>query len=214
MSDPIRILVVDDHALFRTTLARSLGAEPDFLVAGECGTVQEGLAVIKDSPVDLVLLDINLGAEQGGSFLNSIRSSGFRGKVLVVTAGVSEREASWLLKHGCAGIFLKTEPLNTLFNSVREIVRDGATYKTSPGVTSTPEANVRRPLSARESRVLRYVCEGLSNKEIAGRMEVSESNIKSHLQQLFSKTGARSRAQLVSLAIEDYWDQLDTSSKK
>src|SRR5205814_8987565 len=78
------------------------------------------------TPVHIVLLDINLGSEQGGSFLYRARGMGFRGKVLVVTAGVSNREAAWLLKRGCSGIFLKREPLSSLVEKIRETVRGTA----------------------------------------------------------------------------------------
>ena len=211
--NPIRIVMVDDHALLRGALAKTLSIEPDLAIVGECSGVDEALALIAAQPVDIVLLDINLGSEQGGSFLGRARNAGYEGKVLVVTAGVSEREASWLLSRGCSGIFLKSEPLSTLVDRVRGVVR-------SPSEADAPAASVmfdpaegaqgvRKPLTQRESAVLRYVCEGLTNKEIAQEMDVSEHSVKSFVQQLFSKTGARSRAQLVTFAIEEYWDQLD-----
>ena len=89
-----RIALLDDHTLFREILARSLASEPDFELVGQCATVQEILDLIGRTQVDLVLLDINLGAEQGGSFLTRARVSGFHGKILVLTAGVGSREAA------------------------------------------------------------------------------------------------------------------------
>ncbi len=210
--EPIRIVLVDDHTLLREVLARSLAMEPDFEVVGQCAAVEETLEVVGRIPVDIVLLDINLGAEQGGSFVTRARASGFDGKVLVLTAGVSNREAAWLLKRGCAGIFLKHEPPSALVERIREVMR--GTIRIDPesvqvmlsqaGYSDRP----RKPLTAREREVLRAVCEGLANKEIAERLTVSENTVKSFLQQLFEKTGVRTRAQLVAAAIEQYWDQM------
>jgi len=214
---PIRLLLVEDHTLFRDLMARTLAAEPGFEIAGKCGTVSEALEVISKSSIDMVLLDINLGAEQGGALLNSVRGLGYRGKVLAVTAGVSEREAAWLLHRGCSGIFLKQEPLDTLIQRIRAVM-DG-TFRLDPqslkavlAQVSSTEQGSRRVLTQRESEVLRGVCKGLTNKEIADRMSISENAVKSFLQQLFAKTGARTRARLVAAAIEQYWDQLESST--
>ncbi len=208
---PIRIVIVEDHALLRGALAKTLSAEPDFTIVGECATVDQALSLVAANAVDVVLLDINLGTEQGGSFVSRAKTAGYRGKTLVVTAGVSDREAAWLLNRGCSGIFLKSEPLPSLVDRVRVVVTDDS----KPDLASIRATlqqggqGIRRALTARESRVLRRVCEGLSNKEIADHMAVSEHSVKSFVQQLFAKTGARSRAQLVAIAIEQYWDQLE-----
>ena len=164
----------------------------------------------------MVLLDINLETEQGGTFLNRAGATGFRGKVLVVTAGVGEREAAWLLHRGCAGIFRKDAPVANLIEQIRAIIRgdavlDAVSVSAMVSLTESTLHAPNTPLSPRESRVLRYVCEGLSNKEIAHQMGVTEHTAKAYLQQLFAKTGVRSRAQLVAAAIEHYWDQLDRS---
>src|SRR5215469_15079622 len=92
-----RILIVDDHALFREMLAKALAAQPDFEVVGEFASTGDAVALLKEQAVDLVLLDINLGVEQGNSFIVRAHAAGFTGKVPVVTAGVSDREAAWLL---------------------------------------------------------------------------------------------------------------------
>ncbi len=102
MPPATRILLIDDHSLFREAIARLLSAEPDFEVAGECATVEEGLSQLQSSNADVVLLDINLGLQQGGAFLNLAWEQGFNGKVLVVTAGVSKIEATRLMARGCS----------------------------------------------------------------------------------------------------------------
>src|SRR5271157_5344591 len=114
---------MDDLAVFREAIARVLAAQPDFEIAGECATVEEGLGIVKNQAVDVVLLDINLGSQQGGAFLNLARADGFVGKVLVVTAGVSKFEAARLMQRGCCGIFLKHERPQVLIESIRGIVQ-------------------------------------------------------------------------------------------
>jgi len=119
-----RILLIDDHSLFREAIARLLGAEPDFEVVSECATVEEGLNYLQSADADVVLLDINLGLQQGGAFLNLAWQQGFGGKVLVVTAGVSKIEAARLMERGCSGIILKHERPQLLVERIREVMQE------------------------------------------------------------------------------------------
>ena len=121
-----RILLIDDHSLFREAIARLLGGEPDFQVVGECATVQEGISLLRKSNADVVLLDINLGLQQGGAFLNLAWAQGFLGKVLVVTAGVSKVEAARLIERGCSGIILKHERPQLLVERIRAVMNHAA----------------------------------------------------------------------------------------
>src|SRR5215469_7917872 len=109
----IRMLLIDDHALFRESMTRVLGAEPDFHIE-HCGSIREALAMLAQRPFDLVLLDHDLGNERASQFLPAARERGFEGRVLVVTAWVSGTEARRLLRQGVAGIFLKKAPLAEL----------------------------------------------------------------------------------------------------
>jgi DNA-binding NarL/FixJ family response regulator len=211
--DATRILLIDDHALFREAIARLLAAQSDIEVIGEGATVGEGLEIVKAMPVDVVLLDINLGFEQGGAFLNLARAEGFSGKVLVVTAGVSRLEAGRLMQRGCAGIFLKHERPQLLIEKIRAIVK-GADELEEASVAvltelKTGDQETQRPLTPRERQVLRGVFSGRTNKEIAHKLGVSESLVKAFVQQLFRKAGVRSRAQLVRAAVERYWKELE-----
>jgi two-component system nitrate/nitrite response regulator NarL len=210
----VRILLVDDHGLFREGLARLLGTEPDFEFLVPCASVDEALRVLDTATADFVLLDYDLGQERGTRFVVQAREHGFTGKVLVVTAGLSDPEAVELLRQGVSGIFLKHSPPSLLSKAIRKVM-EGEVWLDQrylrailPDQLSSEPKDRGRRLTDRERDVLRGVMEGLANKEIAGRLQVSESSVKATLQQLFLKTGVRTRSQLVRIALERYQDYL------
>lgn len=208
--NPIRILLVDDHALFRESVARVLAAEPDIQIE-HCGSIREALQYLSQQRYDLVLLDHDLGSERASQFLPAARQSGFEGRVLVVTAWVSVTEGRRLMQQGVSGIFLKEAPLNQLTESIRMVAAGGTWLDRSFARIDGPEnvETMASPVfSERQRKVLRFVLEGLSNKEIAWRLQISESYVKAILQSLFQKTGVRTRGQLVRVAFEQYEDQL------
>jgi DNA-binding NarL/FixJ family response regulator len=211
----VRIVLVDDHALFREGLARLLGAEADFHVVAQCGTVDEAVAIVSTRPVDLVLLDVDLGSERGSELVRRLRQSEPPARVLVVTAGLTDTEAAWFLREGAAGIFLKHDPPAVLVRSIRQVMDGEASvdHRILSGVLrmGAPRADDqddKATLTNREREVLRGVLEGNANKEIAANLQISESSVKAALQQLFQKTGVRTRSQLVRIALEQYRDQL------
>jgi two-component system, NarL family, nitrate/nitrite response regulator NarL len=208
----IRILLLDDHALFREGLARLLATEPDVVVTAHCATVADALGALARGSIDLVLLDVDLGDERGFDFLARARRQGFEGPVLVVTAGVSAREATELIAQGAAGIFLKQDSAQLLADGIRTVASGRAWIDQrflASLVGGVPGADAEgKGFSVREREVLRGVFDGLANKEIAARLDVSESAIKAVLQQLFQKTGVRTRSQLVRIVLEDYGQDL------
>lgn len=207
----VHALLVDDHALFRESLAQALGAEPNLTVT-HCASIREALTLLAHQSFDLVLLDHDLGAERASQFLPAARQLGYEGRVLVVTAWVSDTEARRLLRQGVNGIFLKQGALSELAGAVRTVAAGGTWIDRS--LTAIAEDKGAAPQAAapvfneRQRKVLRFVLEGLSNKEIAWRLQISESYVKAILQSLFQKTGVRTRGQLVRVAVEQYDDQL------
>jgi DNA-binding NarL/FixJ family response regulator len=203
-------LLVDDHAIFRQGVAGAL--EQPNLTVKHCGTIAEALEIISQNPIDLVLLDHDLGSERASHFLPAARQAGFEGRVLVVTAWITESEARRLLRQGVSGIFLKHAPLEDLREAIR-ITMAGGTFldrsfaRTTEKPAATP-AEATPLFNDRERRVLRAVLEGLSNKEIAWRLQISESYVKALLQRLFEKTGVRTRGQLVRVVFERYEQEL------
>jgi DNA-binding NarL/FixJ family response regulator len=201
---PIRLLLLDDHVLFREGLSRLLVSESDFETVAQCGTPAEALAVLGRSAVDIVLLDFELEDDTGTRFISAASAAGYRGKILMVTAGMNRLDSSLAWKLGISGVFLKHSSPATLLEAIRTVARGGVwiDHKTSP--PSSPQADLPVPkgLTPREQQVLRSVFEGLTNKEIAYQIGVSQSSVKATLQQLFEKTGVRTRSQLVRIAIE------------
>jgi len=204
----IRLLLVDDHPLFREGLARLLTADPSFEIVGQCSTSTEARQLLSRFGVDIVLLDFDLGDEQGNYFISSARQSGYKGKILIVTAGMTAAESSAALKLGVSGIVLKHSSPGTLTNAIR-LAAKGETWVDQKVILQMADGFRRgdpqsRPqtLTEREDQVLRGVFEGLANKEIAVKIGVSESSVKATLQQLFYKTGVRTRSQLVRIALE------------
>jgi two-component system, NarL family, nitrate/nitrite response regulator NarL len=211
----IRVLLIDDHTLFRESVARLLQSEPGFEVVAHCGSGAEALQIMESSKeIDIVLLDLDLGKERGADFLDRLRSARFDGKVLLVTADVSDSEVPSLIRKGISGVFLKHGSPALLIQGIREAMDGKALFgqdqlrRALQGV-EVPSADQRRlKFTERERQVLSFVFEGLSNKQIADRLQISETAVKASLQQLFAKTGVRTRSQLVRVALEQYRDQL------
>jgi DNA-binding NarL/FixJ family response regulator len=204
----IQLLLVDDHPLFRESLARLLASEPDFEVVAQCGTSTEALRLLSRSDIDIVLLDFDLGDEQGNGFISSARQSGYKGKVLMVTAGMTAMQCCAALRLGASGIVLKHSSPGTLANAIRLVAKGETWVDLKIGLQIAEQfsrgdpQSLPRALTEREDQVLRGVFEGLTNKEIAEKMGVLENSVKVTLRQLFDKTGVRTRSELVRIALE------------
>jgi DNA-binding NarL/FixJ family response regulator len=202
------LLLVDDHILFRDGLSRLLAAEADLEIAGVCGTSAEALKILEGGSVDIVLLDFDLGEEHGTQFISAARERGYQGKVLMVTAGMSAVESSVVLRMGASGVFLKHNSPVALAKAIRAVaagelwVDPKVVQMMADRVDRQAEDTRYAPLTQREQKVLRGILEGLTNKEIAGQLDVTEGAIKATLQQLFHKTRVRTRSQLVRIALE------------
>lgn len=207
----LRILIVDDHALFRESLARLLASEPDLEVVGTYGMTSEAAAALKDQHPDLLLLDFDFGAHNCKEFVRSAVQEGFGGRIMLVTAGLAPGQAAELVRAGVVGIFLKNEPPEQLLQAIHDVAGGMVWLDQKVLQSSFAKASADRrtpPLTDRERRVLSHILEGLTNKEIADRLSVSEAAVKASVQQLFSKSGVRSRGQLVRVALEKGTDLL------
>lgn len=219
MGDKIRLLLIDDHTLFREGLARLLEAETGLELVGHFSSAAEALTAAEVNSVHVVLLDFDLGEKRGLSFIRESREGGFEGKILMVTAGMPEADALLALQSGAAGIFLKHNPPADLILAIHRVAGgepwiDAGSFGSLIGAASQgvkPQPNAM--LSKREQAVLKGVFEGLTNKEIGTDLDISESYVKAVLQQLFAKTGVRTRSQLVRVALEKHIEYDGTPAK-
>lgn len=207
----LRILLVDDHSLFRESLGRLVEGEHEIRVVGQCATVADALEVLSRAETDVVLLDYDLGEESGFRLLTELRRRGISAKTLMVTAGLSDEATSLVMEAGASGIFLKHSSPDQLLAAIRqvalgEIWLDNAALR---GLLAARHdrnevAERTQPLTIRQAEVLRGILNGLANKEIAWKLKVSETSVKAAVQELFQKAGVRTRSQLVRIAIEQH----------
>lgn len=200
VSARIRVMLLDDHSLFRESLGRLLASERDLELVTECNTPTEGL---KRSAADVVLLDNGIAEE----FIVSARKARHAAKFLVLARDIDALAAAQVLKHGASGIFLSSDSPRRLIQAIR-LVAGGEAWVDQKVIQFLARCfsrwDLRWPaqLSEREQYVLRGVADGLSNRRIGDQIGVSESTIKAALQQLFKKAGVRTRSQLVRIALE------------
>jgi len=211
MTEKIRLLLIDDHSLFRESLGRLLNSEEDLELIGNCSAIDEAFAVLEQQKIDLILLDFDLGDQHGITFLEQLKKRGHESRVLMVTAGMNDADKLRALEYGVSGIFLKHSPPAELLEAIHKVVEgepslDASTVQLLIKTATAPERKGPETpnLTKREKEVLKGVFEGLTNKEIAAQLNISEGYVKAVLQQLFDKTGVRSRSQLVRIALEKY----------
>ena len=207
----VRILIVDDHSLFRESLGRMLQAEGGLSVAGECSSLREAQAALATEEVDVILLDYDLGSERGTALMAELRQMRFQPAVLIVTAGMPSDEALRVFDDGVSGILLKHCSLDQLIAAIHTAAAgerwlgDAAVQALLQSRRGVPNGSENaRPLTARQSEVMRGILDGLTNKEIAFNLKSSETSIKAVIQELFQKAGVRTRSQLVRIAIEKH----------
>jgi two-component system, NarL family, nitrate/nitrite response regulator NarL len=211
MMSEIRLLMVDDHSLFRESLSRLLQTTPLVRVVGQFGTIAEALDAVSFTDVDVVLLDYDLGEQSGVGLLSELKERQSEARVLMVTAGLSDEATVQVMESGASGIFLKHSSPDQLVAAIQQVAK-GEIWLDNVAVqsllagkrTRTEHLERSRPLTARQSDVLRGILDGLANKEIAWKLKISESSVKAVIQELFHKAGVRTRSQLVRIAIEKH----------
>jgi len=211
MNNPVRILLIDDHTLFRESLVRLLEVEPDFQVVGHCATIAQARQILSSIPVDVILLDYDLGEEFGTDLLRELHTGENAVRVLMVTAGMRDSVTLSALNTGVAGVIFKHSGPGQLIDAIHRVANGEVWLDTEvmrsliAGISERQESDRSvRSLSERQRQVLRSILDGLANKEIAAKLQVSETSIKATIQELFNKAGVRTRSQLVRIAIEKY----------
>jgi len=196
---PIRLILADDHALFREGLKSLLHYEPDVTIVAEADRI-EGLAdVIDRVPADVLLLDLQMER----SSLSEIGALAAKIAVIVVTASELMGDALAAIRLGARAVVLKRFAVDTLMDAVRSV--SAGNFWLPPNVQGELASRLQNPnlspLSPREEEVVRHVALGLRNVEVARKLFISEQTVKSHLNTVFQKLGVQDRTELTVYAI-------------
>ena len=200
----IKVLIVEDHPIVREGVTAVLERERDIDVVGAAGTVNDGLRLAAKLHPDVILLDLKL--PDSATFDGVASFAGERRSIVVFTAYDGDDDVFRAIRAGARGYLLKGSPAAEIAQAIRQ-VHAGESYL-SPRIAAKLVKGVTRPggrtglLSARERGVLRLVAAGLSNRQIAETLSISERTVKFHVTALFNKLGAENRAQAVALAAE------------
>ncbi|RMH40895.1 MAG: DNA-binding response regulator [Deltaproteobacteria bacterium] len=203
---PIRIAIVDDHALVRAGFRRLVAAAPDMEVVAEAGDAAAAIEVAAKWRPDVMLLDVSMPGGSGLSALPAIRASSPHTRVLVVTMHDDPSYLRAALASGAAGYMVKTSGESELVGAIRT-VHGGRTYidvaiDAQCAAGSQPKIQAVAALSGRERQVLEMVAYGHTHREIAERLSVSVKSIETYRARVADKLGLRTRADVVRYALE------------
>ncbi|UYG15855.1 response regulator transcription factor [Brachybacterium huguangmaarense] len=199
-----RLVIADDHPIVRAGLRALLAAEADLEIVGEAASPSEALALAASAVPDVVLMDLQFGsdsAQTGADATREIRALEAPPYVLVLTNYDSDADILGAVEAGASGYLLKDAPPEELIAAIRAAAAGESAL--APGIASRLLERMRSPqasLSSRELDVLEAVAAGLSNQQVAERLFVSETTVKSHLAHVFSKLDVSSRTAAVSAA--------------
>jgi len=200
---PIRILIADDHAIFRDGLRRLLVSDKDFVVVAEASDGKEAVALARRHKPDVLLLDLAMPRVPGMEVLRELADDELPMYTILLTAAIQPLEVTYALQLGARGIVLKASPPELLLKSIRsvcdgeywvggDILTDWAQFGQRPGGNSG--------LTPREVEIVSAIKAGSSNKEIALKLSISEETVKRHLSNIFGKLGVSSRLELAIVA--------------
>jgi DNA-binding NarL/FixJ family response regulator len=200
----IRIVIADDHPVFRAGLQGLLSGQADFQVVGEAANGREAVNMVRLASPDVLLVDLQMPELDGVHAIREIRNFAPKTRVLVLTTYDSDGDILRAVEAGATGYLLKDTPREELFNAIRATARGDSVL--SPTVASKlvgrARAPVDRSLSAREIEVLRLVARGTSNKIIGKELRISEATVKTHLLHIFAKLSVDDRTAAVTAAME------------
>lgn len=207
MSAEVRIVVVDDHTLFRRGLVGLLAEMEDFQVAGEAASGQEALTVIAAEKPDIVLLDVNMPGMSGIETLTAMKKQGIVSPVLMLTISQHEEDLIGAIRAGASGYLLKNAEPETLRQTIKQVVAGKSVL--APEVTEQVFRLVRSGslgsanlLTEREVEVLRFLARGLTTAQTGAEMFISENTVKTHVRHILDKLEVSNRAEAVAKATQ------------
>lgn len=215
MDETIRILLIDDHTLFRSGIKALLQRQPGFSVVGEAGNALDGIKRAKSLQPDVVLLDIHMPGMTGREAVSLVAEEAPEARVLMLTVSEDVEDLLQALRAGAHGYLLKNIETDFLVTAIRNAVAGESVM--SPQMTSKLMKSVSMPtaavveagdkdkqdkLSPREREILCFLARGASNKEIARSLELAESTVKIHVQNILKKLNLLSRVQAAVYAVE------------
>ncbi len=210
---PIRILIADDHLIFRAGLRRLLETEPGFLVVGEATEGEETVRRVRELKPDILLLDLAMPGVTGLEALRQLDESSSAVRTILLTAAIEKEELVQALQLGAWGVVMKESAIDLLFRSIRGVSageywvgreRVADLVKTLRAKVPPAAPEIRKKtfgLTPRELEITTTIAAGYSNKEIAKKFAISEDTVKHHLSNIFNKTGVSSRLELALFAV-------------
>ncbi len=208
----IRILVADDHTLFRRGVASFLAAESDFEVIGEAANGLQALELARMLTPDLILMDLAMPVMDGLEATRQIRAQIPRVKIVILTASDQDRSLFEAIKAGAQGYLLKKIDPQALFDTVRGVERGEASVPRAMAArlleefarrSTVPAFSPAAALTQREREVLDQVAMGRSNKEIAATLGIAENTVKNHLKVILEKLHVENRVQAATFALRE-----------
>jgi two-component system NarL family response regulator len=193
------VLVVDDHALFRTGVANIINQEEDLQVVAEAANGVEAVAAFERHRPDITLLDLRMPKMEGVEVVRRLRLRDPDVKVIVLTTYDTDEDISRALKAGAKAFVLKDISAEALVACIHDVLQ-GKTYLAPAAAAKLAEGFTRIQLTPRELSALRLLADGKANKEIATQLGISERTVKTHLGHLFDKLGVTSRTEAVKVA--------------
>ena len=196
----IRILLADDHSVMRIGLATLISSERDMRVVGEAGDGQEAVAKARELKPDVVIMDLQMPKLGGAAATKAIRAELPATRVLVLTSFGASAEMAEAVRNGADGALAKDAATDDLISAIRTVAAGGRVLpkrlmRAAQEVTEAPQ------LTERQVEVLAYVTRGLSNEDIARQFGISVTGVKKHLQVIFDKIGAATRAEAAVIAL-------------
>ena len=214
MSSPIRLMLVDDQALFREGLRTLLELNEDLIVCSEASNGEEALKQIQANAPDLVLMDINMPLMNGIQATVALKKVSPNIKILILTTFDDDERVFEALRAGASGYLLKDTPSEQLAAAIKTVHRGEsflqpsiaskvlAEFNRLRGGSLPPEQQLIEPLSRRETEIVQLLAQGMSNKEIAARAFLAEGTVKNHISNILGKMGVQDRTQAALRARE------------